>query len=211
MDGATIVTNVISQSGTDASRAVVLSLLNEQYLAMIVQARWVTEVIDIGPTVAGTDEYLVADTLVEVISLKVNGELFDQLDEGEWDKSAWDQTYYRQAGAYGVNWNDTGQTLVQLLPAPTVDGYTVQALATASAIPILDSATSFPIIPEDMHGSLIDGTTALVLLRVDERPDLAGPFQQRFEGAIVQLRQRKISKGGKGNVVRALIQGIHFR
>lgn len=77
MDAATIISACISQSGTDASRATVLSLLNEAYGTQVVRSRWLREQITVGTTTAGTSDYALSDAAVDILSLKVGSAIYD--------------------------------------------------------------------------------------------------------------------------------------
>ena len=209
MTAEDIITNTITQSGTDASRATVLSLLNEQYASQIVKSRWLLEEITVGTTAAGTESYALADAVVDILALKVGGTQYEPISvEQYWQLGAGRARLSRSPGAYALTYSSSGGTSVTLYPEPETAGDAIVALAPATATALTDSAASSPVTPSDTHGSLIDGTTALILLRVDERPDLAAPFFARFEQGTEQLRRRKNSRSG--NTVQALIAGVHW-
>lgn len=210
MDAASIISAVINQAGTDASRATVLSLLNEAYQEQVVRSQWLLENFAVGTVVANTAEYALPDGLVDIKSLKVGSFRYDQIGvEQLWDLGAnGTGTYTGRYGLYALTYSASGGTSVTLYPTPTEAGAAIVALGPASPADLTDSGASVPITPPDTHGSLIDGTAALVLLRVDERPDLAGPFTQRYEVVVERLRRRKNSRAGAG--MQALLPGVHY-
>lgn len=209
MDAATLISNIISQSGTDASRATVLSLLNESYGTQLTRSRWLKEVTSLGNTVAGTSDYTVPDGVVEILGLRVGAYEFDPVSiEEMWSLSSQTGSWNGRDGVFAPNYSSTGGTTVTLYPTPTVNGTAITVLSPMIGGDLTDSGGSVPVTPSDTHGSLIDGTTALVLLRVDERPDLAQSFQARFDSATEELRRRK--NGRVGGPIQAKIAGIHF-
>lgn len=210
MDAATIIGNVISQSGTDASRATVLSLLNEVYARQVVESRWLLETVSLGNTVAGTSDYSLADTIIDILALKVGATQFDTATtEQMWDLQGGNAFLSRSAGVWALTYSSTGGVSVTLFPTPGTSGDAISVLVPATATDLTDSGSVSPVTPADTHGSLIDGTTALILLRIDERPDLAQVFEQRYLEATERLRRRKNSRGG--GPVTAQIEGIHFQ
>ena len=212
MDAATIITQTIAQSGTDASRATVLSLLQEAYKTQVVRSRWLMEQTSIGPTVAGQSDYALPDGVVEVDGLKVGSFQFDAIGA----KAMWDQTatsggsWNGRYGLYAPTYSSGGGVSITLYPTPDTSGTAITVRAPALAADLTDSGGSVPVTPTDTHGSLIDGTTALILLRIDERPDLAVPFQQRFDGATEEIRRRRNARVGSGGGVQMQVAGIHF-
>lgn len=212
MNGAQLVTAVIDQAGTDATRPTVLGLLNEAYRTQVVQSRYLLETVSLGNTAAGTGDYTLPDSAVDILGLRVGNYEFTPIDVHElWDlqssqsSAAWTGTY----GYYALTYSSSGGTSVTLWPTPDTSGTAITVLTPATATDLTDSTTSTPITPIDTHGSLIDGTVGLVLLRVDERPDLAGAFFQRFDAATEELRRRKNRR--PGGRMQAKIYGVHWR
>lgn len=214
MDAATIIGNVISQSGTDASRATVLSLLNEAYMQQVADARWLQESVAVGTTVAGQATYAVPTSpeIVEVTGLKVGSYPWTRQGEQEmWENTAlgggnWTGRY----GSYAPSYDSAGVLSITLWPTPDSSGTAITAKAAVLPTALTDSGGSVPITPTDSHGSLIDGASAFVLMRVDERPDLAAPFMQRFNDWTEKLRRRKNSMLRGRGPVQVQVQGYHF-
>lgn len=210
MHAAQIITAVIDQAGTDATRATVLSLLNEAYQEQVVRSQWLLENHAIGTVAAGTSEYSLPDGVVDIKRLKVGSYRYEQIGIDQlWDLTASGTgTWTGRGGLYSLTYSSTGGTSIALYPTPTESGAAIVALGPAQPDALTDSSSSIPITPTDTHGSLIDGTAALVLLRVDERPDLAGQYQQRFDTAVERLRRRKNSRAG--STMQALLPGVHY-
>lgn len=211
MNAAGIITAVQDQTGTDASRATVLSLLNEKYGEMCSRSRWLLETISLGSTVAGTAEYALPDNVIELISLRAGSYRFGEIGAKDyWDLLARGTgTWDGRRGAYAPTYSSTGGTSVSLWPTPDVSGTALTALASVQPADLTDAGTSTPVVPADVHGALIDGTSSLVLSRIDERSDLAIPFEQRFQEAVERLRRRKNSRVG-GDGMQAQIRGVHW-
>lgn len=212
MNAAGIIDNVIDQTGTDAARATVLSILNEQYGTMLSDSRWLLESVSLGNTVAGTSDYALPDSVIDIKGLKVGAYTYQPISAEElWAAQADGAGSWTGRGAwYGVTYSSAGATSITLYPTPDTSGTAITVLAPVIGSDLTDSSGSTPVIPADLHGALVDGTAALLLLRVDERPDLAAPFQQRFERAIEKLRRRKNSRVSDAGGVQVKIAGVHF-
>ena len=212
MYASTLIDAVLAQAGTDASRTTLLSLLNESYASQVVRSRWLLETVSLGNTVAGTADYSLPDGVVDILGLRVGNYEFTPIGPHElWNiqasgSAAWNGQY----GYFAPTYSSTGGTSITLSPTPTDSGTAITVLTPAVPTDLTDTsnAAGTPVTPSDMHGSLIDGTIALVLLRIDERPDLAQPLQQRFDDSIERLRRRKNSRPGRG--MQALLHGVHW-
>jgi hypothetical protein len=86
----------------------------------------------------------------------------------------------------------------------------VEITALAAMVPAEMTSGMSPVIPEDMHGDLLDGAIALGLLRMDERADSAATFEARFERMVEKLRRRKNSRVGS-RVSRMKLYGYDWR
>lgn len=211
MDAATIVTQTISQIGTDTDRATVLSLLNEAYGTQVARARWLREIISIATTTAGTADYALADNVVTLERLRAGAYEFDPVGIDQmWALGTAGGTWNGRSGVYSVDYSSTGSTSITLYPTPDESGVALTGLASVLPDALTDDTGSVPVTPVDSHGSLIDGTAALILLRIDERPDLAAPFQQRFDGVTEEIRRRKNSRVGTGRPAQMQVAGIHY-
>lgn len=212
MNAAGIIDACIAQSGTDASRATLLSLLNERYQEQVSRSRWLLETVSLGNTVAGTADYSLPDTVIEVLSLRVGSYRWGEVGPKDyWDLLSSGTGNWTGRGSYAPTYSSTGGTSISLWPAPTTSGVAITLLASVSPTDLTDSsgAAGTPVTPVDLHGSLLDGLISLVLLRIDERPDLAIPFEERFNAATERLRRRKNSRvGGEG--MQALVKGVHW-
>jgi hypothetical protein len=83
---------------------------------------------------------------------------------------------------------------LQLWPAPTTAGYSIQALCSMLPADLTTSPDTTPAIPVDLHEALADGAIGLGRLRVDERADLAQPYLEKFQAAVGKLVKRRRSR-----------------
>lgn len=207
-----IIDAVIQQVGTDASRAQCLSLLNEAYRDQVARARWFRTESSIGTTTAGTASYTLPSNLIELYGLKVAGVPWDAIGEDAMWKvnagTAW--VYVGPGGVFSQDYDSSGNPQITLYPAPTTDGDDITIRGSWVPADLTDSTASYPITPADTHSSLIDGTAALVLVRIDERPDLADPFTQRFSNVTEVLRRRKNGLAWGSRPAQIQVQGYHW-
>lgn len=211
MTAAQIIDAVIAQCGTDASRATVLSLLNEQYASQVADSRWMRTVASIGDTVLEQSQYPIPVGLIEAFGVKVGDAPYTPVgDDSLWQVRAGTATLsYGRGGVYSQTYDSAGALVIDLQPSPTVAGVPITVYGAVLPAPLTDG-TNAPVTPVDTHGSLIDGTAALVMLRIDERPDLSAPFQARFQARTEDLRRRKNTMLRGSGPLQMAVQGRHF-
>lgn len=213
MNAAQIIDAAVQQLGTDASRATLLSLLQECYGSQVADSRWFRTEASIGATVTAQADYVVPDDIVEAYGVKVG--LFPYEAVGEdtmWAlKANTVQARSGRGGLFSQGYDATGNTIISLYPAPSTAGLAITTYAARQPpVALTDSLSSTPITPIDTHSSLIAGLAALVLIRVDERPDLAQPFQSTYETGTEKLRRRKNQLLRGSSPTRLLVQGYDF-
>lgn len=212
-DVLTLISSVQGQIGTEASRPTILALMNEVYMTQVADSRWLVEELTLGTTVAGTNSYVVPTSpeIIEITGLKVGGYSWDRVGEDEmWDLTAWGSgNWTGRYGSYAPTYSSTGALSLTMYPTPTSSGATLVARAAVLPAPLTDGV-GVPVTPSDSHSSLVDGAIGLILMRVDERPDLAQWFSSRSLEWTEKLRRRKNSiVRGKGPV-QVQVQGYHF-
>lgn len=212
MHAAAIIDALTGQVGTDASRATVLAVLNEAYAAQCADSRWFRTEATIGPTVVGTAEYTIPAAIVEMYAVSIGGYTYEPIGEDVMRRlKAGSQTVTTgRGGVYSQGADASGNATITLHPTPTTAGAAILVYAATQPTALTDSSGSNPITPVDTHSSLIDGTAAILLSRIDERPDLAGPYEQRFAQWTEKLRRRRNSIAWGAQPVRMGVQGYHF-
>lgn len=212
MNAAAIIDAAQQQVGADSSRAVLLTMLNEAYAVQIAESRWFRTESTLGTTVAGTGEYVVSASVIEAYGVDVGSYPYTPVGEDVLRRvrNGLGSIRVGAEGVFAPGYNSAGDTTITLWPTPTVSGTTITLYAAMQPTALTDSGAVSPITPADSHSSLIDGLAALILSRVDERPDLAGPFEQRFAQWNEKLRRRKNALMWSGGPVSFQIKGYHF-
>jgi hypothetical protein len=194
------VTAVLEQGGFDVTRSVAGGWVNEVHRKAVAEAEWQTRSLSLGETVAEQATYAIPDRVVDIVGLYLVSEDgtpgdWRRISTTEmWDVKAGRLRVIREGGVFAPAFGDADEKLVELYPAPEQSG--VQITALAAMVPAALSSGASPVIPEDMHGDLVDGAIALGLLRMDERADSAQVFEARFERMVAKLRRRKNSRVG---------------
>jgi hypothetical protein len=215
LDAATIITSVITQSGTDASRQTILSVLNERYADQVAQSQWALRSVAIANTVAGQSVYPLPalPEIVEVLGLQVGGgRPWDRVGlQDMWMlESGTSSIFTALSGVFAPSYDVNGQAAITLYPTPIVAGLPIVALSAVLPTALTDDSSSLPVTPSDLHGSLIDGVTSMILRRVDEREDLAAPYEQIFATATEEMRKRKNSLLRGRGPVQIQVAGYHW-
>lgn len=231
MDTQTLISNVIAQTGTDASRATILSILNERYREQVADSHWLAA--DQPPawarTAPGIITYLQGDNLgfvsgieyVEITDVAVGSwsSPYARISAPEMRDLIGGQTSLSSANGGGVwavfEYYDPTVTpialkpQIALQPTPTT---TLNLIVYGAAVPVAltDDPTSVPITPTDFHGALIDGTGATILRRIDERPDLSQSYEQAFQASVSKLLVRRNQYARGRGPVQIQVPGYHW-
>jgi hypothetical protein len=198
-----IVTKVTTEgafdtAASDTSAATVLGWINESYRQMVAAAEWLRALRTIGTTVANQELYDLADDVVQVSRVAVNGndrwkivDVEELLDL----KLSGGSGLFGAPGVVAQVYDEASlKQKLQLWPAPTTAGYSIQALCSLLPADLTTSPDTTPAIPVDLHEALADGAIGLGRLRVDERADLAQPYLEKFQAAVGMLVKRRRSR-----------------
>lgn len=210
-----ISSGVASEGGFDVASTMIDGWVNEVYRKAVAKAQWLMRSLEVGPTVAGAATYALPAGVVDLAGLFLpDAATGRQLTynrtstEALWAVKAGTSRLAGSGGVFAPAFDSVSVALVELYPVPTTSGLSITALA--AMIPTTLTAADTPVIPEDMHGDLKDGAIALGLLRIDERPDAAALFEQRFQTMVGELRKRKNSRVGSGSS-RMKVYGSDWR
>lgn len=208
-----IVAVVLSQGGFDVGSAVAGGWVNEKHREAVARSEWLMETVTIGPTVAGVATYDLPANVAHIRGLYLTDAVggpgdWQHVTTNElWDVKAGRAFLRGSGGVFCADYGSAGEKRIELFPAPDVAGLSIVMLA-AVIPPTLISGGS-PVIPEDMHGALIDGSIAVGLLRMDERADSASVFIASFERMVRELGARKVKRVSGGRA-RARFAGYDF-
>lgn len=209
---------ITSQGGFDPAAAQTSDSKIRSWISAMVQeaaaeAKALKQIRELGPTVAGTQDYLVDTDIIQVRGLRVNG-------SRPWARASLDDLWFADAdpsaamlaggspGAFAPSFEveaaqdvDDVPQFVRLWPKPSVSGYTVQALCIVGHKVINDTtSTSYALqVPEDLARMIaVDGPIGLGLTLVHERADLAAPYLARYADGKSKWKARANSRIGQG-------------
>jgi hypothetical protein len=199
-----LVAKVVTEGGFDTAASdttsdTVLSWINEMYREMVSSAEWLRSERQLGVTVVGQDLYDLADDVIRISKVAVNGDsswkivTAEELLDLKWQG---DVALWSAPGVVAQVYDEvTGRQKLQLWPAPQSAGYAIQALASILPAPLTTTPTDTPpLLPVDVHEAIADGAIGLGRLRIDERDDLAEPYLQKFQAAVGKLVKRRRSR-----------------
>lgn len=194
-----IVTAVRDQGGFAVTDSVIGGWINERHREAVAQSKWLEQEQSLGVTVVDRGDYDIPAGVVDIVGI--------YLDRGEgpehwarvsptdmWAVKAGRKHLRGSGGVFAPKFGTAGEKRIELFPAPEVAGTTIVSLA--AMLPAAMVSGSSPVIPEDMHGALVDGAIALGLLRMDERADSSAVFEARFQAMVQGLARRKRSRVG---------------
>jgi hypothetical protein len=198
-----LVAKVVTEGGFDTAASdttsdTVLSWINEMYREMVVSAEWLRSERQLGVTVVGQDLYDLADDVIRISKVAVNGDsswkivAAEELLDLKWQG---DVALWSAPGVVAQVYDEaSSKQKVQLWPAPQVAGYAIQVLASILPAALTTTPDTTPLLPVDVHEAVADGAIGLGRLRVDEREDLAAPYMQKFQAAVGKLVKRRRSR-----------------
>jgi hypothetical protein len=172
-----IIDAIVTEGGFDPSssavpRATILGWLQAIYDDALAETHWRRVTKELGPTVAGQQEYAVTAEVLQVKSLRVNGSrtwlriTTEEMFELEGGNGAWKGA----PGVFSPNFEADADTAVELAG-----------------------------IPPQFHRELfVDGGIGMGRRTIDERPDLAEPFELIRAGAKKKLEKLAKSRIGSG-------------
>lgn len=197
-DIRTRVINAVGDITESEAQAFVLDAARE----LNAEGRWYESRVSLGTTTAGTGEYDVTDSTVDIYAVLVDSVPYVQattkdIEELDASVSTLNLGTPIPQGVFASYYNTPGDLRVSLRPTPEVTGLTIVARAI---LPIASPtwASADPIFPEDFDQVVIAGAVALGLDENDDRADLAATHRAKFEAGIKRLRSRKASRIGKG-------------
>lgn len=206
MTGDTIVDAVVNEGGfsvsdTGIARTTVTAWCHAAYIELVTESRWAQSIASLGTTVAGTAEYALADTIIDVYEVKVGatGRPLPRVGvDTIWNLIANEETLLGQTTmVYAGTFSNAGAGKLYLYPAPSTSGDTISGLVASLPSAFTDSAGFTPAIPEDFHRSIVYGALAEGYGVGEEALDQAAYWRERFETRIEKLRRRKNSRVGE--------------
>jgi hypothetical protein len=182
----------------DTDTATAKGWVQERFDEMIDESGWSKNpVLSLSSTIAGTAIYTISTTVARLSTIIVGGQEYQPVGEQTLEDLRTSNLFltHLPTGTGGV-FAPSGTNAIELYPAPTTSGVAITGRVSLEAIDIVDGTE--PAIPRGLHTYLLEGAIALGFERSDERVDLAGPHEQKFQIGIDKLRRRTLSRLGHG-------------
>lgn len=193
----------------DCSRATALSLLNERYARMVVEARWLTKEATLTTTVAGTDAYAVTTTIENIDRVEVGGERFYPVDMDTFRDIADTEESDTDGNVFAEDYDASGLLYIRLYPAPDATGDNIVLISSGQPTALTDTtnAAGTPSFSTDLHAYLRDGLWADLYVYVDKNIASAQAHEQRFMEGVERLRRRRRSRTAHGRRMGVSVAG----
>lgn len=185
----------------DIDQATVVLWANERHKRMVGEALYRLAELSLGNTVAGQSDYALPDADLDVALLQVGAdtEPYFRTNAAELARVRAGIAFVNDApGAFALYADSAGVQKIRLYPTPTVSGTAIVGFGSIAPADMTYGGGASPIIPTHLHPFLLDGVIADGYEQVDERWDLAGPHEQRYEAGIDKLRRFKNTRVGGG-------------
>jgi hypothetical protein len=196
-------------AGFDVTAATAGRAVNEAVRRLASISKWVETEVELGPTVIDQELYEVDANIVDLSELivgeapylRVGQRQFFRLKAGTLRLSS------DANGAFAPRFTSAGLKQFGLYPTPDAAGDTI--LGFASITPEDLTGTEVPPFPDDLERAVLDGAKVVLYQDVDENPEEAAIYDDRFRLAAEDLRRRRNSRLGSGPV-QILKKGVHW-
>jgi hypothetical protein len=200
-----LVDRFLQQFDTDQPTAV--SIANERHKRMVAEAEYRLAETSLGNTVAGTSDYALADTTLNIAFIQIGaGEPYIRASERQMVglRNGTQHVNGDADGAFSFYADADGDEFVRINPTPTASGQAITAWSVIDPVDMTYGGGFSPIIPAHLHSSLLDGMIADGYEQIENNPDRATQHEARYEAGITKLRRHKNARlgGGPTQVVR---------
>lgn len=185
---AQLVADVLEEGQFDADEAKVLRWLSRRQRTMCARSKCFRRAIQLGPTVAGQPAYAVPAEVVEIREVRVAGVVYGQGRHVDIAQGAGHYLWLSGTGGIAMREDSgAGVTELSVFPVPTDSG--IELAITAVCLPpdLLTTDDTTLVVAPNFHEALVNGAIATGMLKVEARPDLAGPFETLFNEACEEL------------------------
>lgn len=206
-----LVKDVLEEGTFDATAPQALRWLSRRQRLMCSRSRCFRKSLELGPTVAGQQEYAVPSEALEIREVKVNGIRWgpgrhEDIADGN---QSW--LWLERITGSGIAMREDsagGATMLAVFPIPE-GGLALTAYAVCEPPDLLESDDSTLVIPATMEDALVNGAIATGLLRLEARPDIATPFEQMFNAACEELARETARRFRGSGPARIRVIGIN--
>lgn len=209
---AGFVRSIIKETGIDASELEALKWLSSAHGLMCVRSKSLRRRLSLGNTVEGQTDYPVPPEVVEILEVTVGGVPYGS--GRHTDIANMGQGWLWLSGPGGLSVGDydaAGAAFVSLVTqgATIAAGEAVEIYAICRPAPLVVGTDSLVRVPEEFWPAIIDGALATGYKRTDGRFDLAGPHEEAFGAACVELERQTVRRLRGVGPRQARISGIN--
>lgn len=208
---AELVQDVLVEGGFDVPTTRILRWLNTSHRTMVVRAQCFRRSLELGPTVALQQDYVMPAEVVELTEVVVAGFVYGEGRHQDIANGAASRLWLGRLGGISTRDDDSaGLPHLALYPIPTTSGEPITCMAVCLPPNLSESDDTTLKIPKHFQDALVNGAVAIGLARVENRPDLAVPKQQAFEAACTELEAQTRNRfRGRTGPVQIRVQGIN--
>jgi hypothetical protein len=187
-----LVSEIQRQGSFDATSEDVLAWLNRRHKEMVNFARAYRDTLDLGDTVAGTQEYAVPAGVVEALEITVGGVTWTRGRHTDIAADAGGWLWLSGTGGLVVpSATAASASVLALIPSPDTSGQEILMYAITTPPSLLIDDTVPLQIDDDMVEGLLAGVFAVGLGRPGQgQPGDAATQEQAFQGRKIEFKQR---------------------
>lgn len=191
-------------AGFDVPKDQAEEVLNRVLKRFASLSKWITEEVELGPTVAGQDIYEVDENIIEIHELYVDGADTQRVSSRDIMRLNAGVSWLRNGPPWTVftdRETAEGVKELQIYPVPMADGASLLGFCSVLTPDLLAPTVNNnfnPPFPDDMEDALLDGARAILYRDLDENPEMGDYYQAKFEAQGEVLRRRGNKRVGSG-------------
>ena len=181
---------------------------NQRHKRMVGEALYRLAELSLGNTVAGQSDYDLPEADIDIALLQVGADTEPYVRGGVPEMvglRAGTHSVNNAPGAFSIYADAAGDLKIRLNPTPTASGTAIIGWGVIESADLTYGSGAALLPPAHLHSYLLDGVIADAHAQIENRWDLAAPFEQRYELGIDKLRRFKNSRvgGGPTRIARA--------
>lgn len=188
----------LERAGLDLAGTEARDALNEADRELCIRSEWTRANVAIGPTVADQVAYALPSTVARPLRLWLNGFAYDPSDEDTVRRIEAGELRLRSRGLWWVSHSAAGAESISVYPTPSEAGQEITLLAVVYPASQMTVETDTPNVPADFHRYLLNYVRAISLGESEDAADLEELHLSKFDEGVARLRQRRISRAGRG-------------
>lgn len=152
-------------------------------------------------------EYALPSDVYRILKLTVDGYTARLIDWETAQELTTRDLWRTKRWTYYLGFDATNVETVNLYPAPTTAGLSIQAYVVETPANFADDSAN-PVVPEQFHRALVHYASAQAFVTIEDNPDLHQYHSAAYDNHLSEARALRNSRGARGPASIKIV-GIH--